>query len=61
LPVFRRGDGKRRAARFDIADMRTGDADDPQRQAGNVVVAGTIEKGLGDILKFMPLARFAVL
>jgi polysaccharide biosynthesis/export protein len=61
--VFRETNGKRSAARFDISDIRSGSTEDPQLQAGDVVVAGTsaIKEGLGNILKLIPLASFAVL
>lgn len=61
--IFRQTHGKRSAARFDIGDIRTGDAEDPQLQAGDVVVAGTsaIKEGFGNLLKVLPLASFAAL
>jgi polysaccharide export outer membrane protein len=61
--VFRETNGKRSAARFDVSDIRSGSAEDPQLHAGDVVVAGTsaIKEGLGNILKVLPLASFAVL
>ena len=61
--IFRQTNGKRSAARFDIANIRTGDAEDPALQAGDVVVAGAsaIKEGLGNILKMLPLASFAIL
>jgi polysaccharide export outer membrane protein len=61
--VFRQTSGKRSAARFDIDSIRTGDADDPPLQAGDVVVAGTsaIKEGFGNLLKVLPLASFAAL
>jgi polysaccharide export outer membrane protein len=56
--VFRTIDGKRAAARFDIADIRTGSADDPQLNAGDVIVAGksAIKEGFGNVLKVLPIA-----
>jgi polysaccharide export outer membrane protein len=61
--VFRETNGTRSAARFDVSDIRSGSSEDPQLQAGDVVVAGTsaIKEGLGNILKLVPLASFAVL
>jgi polysaccharide export outer membrane protein len=61
--VFRQTSGKRSAARFDIDSIRTGDAEDPPLQAGDVVVAGTsaIKEGFGNLLKVLPLASFAAL
>ena len=62
--IFRQANGKRSAARFDISDIRTGDADDPQLQPGDVVVAGTsaIKEGFGNIMKVLPVtSAFAFL
>jgi polysaccharide export outer membrane protein len=62
--VFRETSGKRQAARFDISDIRSGDADDPQLVAGDVVIAGTsnLKKGFNGFLKALPIAgMFALL
>jgi len=62
--VFRQQDGKRAAARFEIEDIRGGQASDPPLQAGDVVVAGTsaIKETFNNILKALPLAGvFAML
>ena len=62
--VFRSTDGKRAAARYDIADIRTGAASDPRLQAGDVIVAGSsaFKEGLNNVLKVLPLASiFAIL
>ena len=62
--VFRNTDGKRAAARYDIAEIRTGAAADPRLQAGDVVVAGSsaFKEGLNNVLKVLPLASiFAIL
>ncbi len=32
--------GKRQAARFDVSEIREGNSEDPQLQAGDIVVAG---------------------
>jgi polysaccharide export outer membrane protein len=61
--VVRTMDGKRAAARFDISDIRDGTAQDPQLQAGDILVAGTsaLKEGL-NFLKAMPLtSAFAFL
>lgn len=56
--VFRERSGKRQAARFDISDIRSGDADDPQLVAGDVIIAGTsgLKKGINGFLKALPIA-----
>jgi len=62
--VFRHIEGKRLAARFDIGQIRTGEANDPPIQSGDVIVAPTSAmKGAFDtILKALPLATvFALL
>jgi polysaccharide export outer membrane protein len=62
--VFRQIDGKRSAARFDIADIRNGSAQDPLLQSGDVIVAPTsaTKETFSIILKALPLATvFALL
>ena len=62
--IFRKKGGKRSAARFDISDVRTGEAEDPQLQAGDVIVAGSsaLKEGFSLIKKALPLASvFALL
>ncbi len=56
--VFRDVDGVRKVARFDVSEIRTGDAKDPQLIAGDVVVAGTstFKKGFNSFLKVLPVA-----
>jgi polysaccharide biosynthesis/export protein len=56
--VFRNNNGQRQAARFDLADIRTGSSPDPQLIAGDVVVAGTsvIKKSFNGFLKVLPVA-----
>jgi len=39
--VFRQIDGKRSAAKFDVAAIRTGEAQDPLVQSGDIIVAPT--------------------
>lgn len=50
--IFRQSDGKRSAARFDISEIRTGQANDPQLQAGDVIVAGksAFKEGVNQVL-----------
>ncbi|MDX2306661.1 MAG: polysaccharide biosynthesis/export family protein [Hyphomicrobium sp.] len=64
LVVFRTIDGKRSAARFDISQIRDGSAQDPQLQAGDIVVAGTsaLKEGFSNVIKALPMASvFALL
>lgn len=61
--VVRTANGKRAAARFDITNIRDGSAQDPQLQAGDIVIAGTsaLKEGL-NFLKGIPLtSAFALL
>lgn len=62
--VFRQGSQGRMAARFDIAEIRAGTADDPLLQAGDVVVVGTSfwREQFNAVLKALPLVSiFALL
>ncbi len=64
MVVFRTVDGKRTAAKFNIADIRSGSAQDPQLQSGDVIVAPTsaMKETFNNILKAIPIAAvFAVL
>ena len=56
--VFRNSNGQRKAARFDVSDIRTGAADDPPLMAGDVVVAGvsSFKKNFNGFLKVLPIA-----
>lgn len=56
--IFRTTHGKRTAARFDVADIRSGDAEDPAVAAGDLVVAGksAIKEGFDTIVKALPIA-----
>ena len=58
IVVFREANGRRTAARFDINDIRAGQADDPVLQAGDVVVVSNslIKESLNTVLKVLPLA-----
>ena len=61
--VVRTTNGKRAAARFDIANIRDGSTQDPQLQPGDIVIAGTsaLKEGL-NFLKGIPLtSAFAFL
>jgi polysaccharide export outer membrane protein len=62
--VFRQIDGKRAAARFDMAKIRSGEAQDPTVLAGDVIVAPTsaMKETFNYVLKAIPLATvFALL
>lgn len=62
--VFRQIDGKRLAAKFDIGEIRSGQANDPPIQSGDVIVAPTsaMKETFNTILKALPLATvFALL
>jgi polysaccharide export outer membrane protein len=56
--VFREQNGQRQAARFDVSEIRAGDAEDPQLLAGDVIIAGTsdLKKGMNGFLKALPIA-----
>jgi polysaccharide export outer membrane protein len=56
--VLRQSEGKRSAAKFDVAEIQKGQAEDPTIQSDDVVVAGTsaIKKGFNAVLKALPLA-----
>jgi polysaccharide export outer membrane protein len=56
--VFRNTDGQRKAARFNISEIRSGEAPDPELLAGDVVVAGTssIKKSFNGFMKVLPIA-----
>ncbi len=56
--VLRYTDGKRSAAKFDVAAIQKGNAEDPPIQPGDVLVVGTsaIKAGFNNVLKALPLA-----
>jgi len=56
--VFRQIDGKRSAAKFDVADIRKGAAQDPLVQSGDVIIAPTsaMKETFNIIVKAIPLA-----
>lgn len=64
LVVFRNDQGKRSAAKFNVAELRSGKVADPQLQAGDVVVANpsAIKQGFEFVLKSLRLTSvFALL
>lgn len=56
--VFRVTNGKRAAAKYDISDIREGKSDDPQLQAGDVIIVPTsdVKEGVNAVMRFLPLA-----
>ena len=56
--VLRTSQGKRSAAKFDVADIQKGQAEDPIVQSDDVIVAGTsaIKQGFNAVLRALPLA-----
>lgn len=62
--VFRQTPKGQSAARFDVAAIRAGTAEDPALQPGDVIVVGTsaMKETMQSIMKFLPLASvFALL
>lgn len=62
--VFRTIDGKRTAAKFDVAEIRAGSVVDPAIQSGDVIVAGSsaFKETFNGFLKLIPaVGAFAVL
>jgi polysaccharide export outer membrane protein len=61
--LFRQVNGKRLAAKYDVSSIRDGAEEDPQLQAGDVIIVPTSElkEGMGLVLKLIPLATFAPL
>jgi polysaccharide export outer membrane protein len=62
--VFRTTNGKRSAAKFDLASVRSGDTPDPTIQSGDMIIAGSsaIRETFNNILKALPIAGvFAML
>jgi polysaccharide export outer membrane protein len=56
--VFRVTNGKRVAAKYDVSSIREGKSDDPQLQAGDVIIVPTsdVKEGINTVVKFLPLA-----
>ncbi|MGE4245816.1 MAG: polysaccharide biosynthesis/export family protein [Parvibaculaceae bacterium] len=55
--VFRNVNGQRQAARFDVAEIRGGNASDPTLQSGDVVVVpkNGLRSALQDVLQALPI------
>ena len=56
--IFRQGDGKRVAGRFDVDEIRAGRADDPAIRQGDVIVVGhsSMKAAWQNLLKALPVA-----
>ena len=56
--MFREHAGKREAAKFDIENIREGQAEDPNVQSGDIIVAGTslAKETFNAVLKALPVA-----
>lgn len=56
--VFRTTDGKKSAARFDVAEIRDGKTEDPDLQPGDTVIAGQsmIKTTFNNVLRVLPSA-----
>ncbi len=62
--IFRTVNGKRSAAKFDVGEIRSGQAPDPAVQSGDVIVAGSsaLKEGFNSLIKMLPIAgTFALL
>jgi len=63
IVIFRTTNGKRAAARFDLAEIRAGNTDDPNIQPGDVIVAGTsaIKETFTNFIRYLPVASIFTL
>ena len=63
MVVFRVVEGKRFAARYSVSDIRSGRADDPQLQSGDVIIVATsdLKQGFNTVLRLVPLATLVPL
>jgi len=61
--LFRQVNGRRLAAKYDVSSIRDGSAEDPQLEAGDVIVVPTsqLKEGMSVVLKLVPLATLAPL
>ena len=62
--VFRQTNGKRTAARFDLGEIRSGNAEDPTIVSGDVIVAGSsiAKETFNNFIKLLPVTSvFALL
>jgi polysaccharide export outer membrane protein len=60
--VFRETEGKKSAARFDVDEIRSGAAQDPQIKPGDTIVVGSsmLKSAFNQVLKVLPLAGLFV-
>jgi polysaccharide export outer membrane protein len=60
--VFRETEGKKSAARFDVEEIRSGAAQDPQIRPGDTIVVGSsmLKSAFNQVLKALPLAGLFV-
>ena len=63
IVIFRNIEGKRSAARFDVDAIKSGRSEDPEIEAGDVVVVDTsaTKVALQNVLKALPLATSAAM
>lgn len=63
VAVFREGDGKRQAAKFNLTDIRSGQSPDPVLQKGDTIVINdsALAKGYQNFLKALPIGSFIAL
>ena len=61
VALFRQVNGRRLAAQYDVSSIRDGSAEDPQLEAGDVIVvpSSNVKEGMNLLLKLIPLATFA--
>lgn len=61
--IFRQQGEQRLAAKFDLASIRSGSANDPVLQAGDTIVAPTsmTKEAFSTLMKSLPLATFAAM
>jgi polysaccharide biosynthesis/export protein len=62
IVVFREDGGKRTAAKFDFAAIRSGSAEDPKLQQGDVVVVNSsqFKEAFQNVLKVLPVTKMFV-
>ena len=60
--IFRNEKGERQAARFDVGEIRSGEAKDPPIEPGDVIVVGSsaVKEAFNNVLKALPLAGLFV-
>ena len=61
--LFRKTNGQRQAAKYDVSNIRDGGEEDVQLEAGDVIVVPTsnMKEGFNILVKFLPLASLAYL